>query len=85
MGPGDMKSLIVEEMSILWSAIGREALKRSQENTYFSGNISCLNTCLIFTSVYACGCVVPLEARGIQSPRAGVMSSCVLPDEGAGN
>lgn len=70
MGPGDMKSLIVEEMSILWSAIGREALKRSQENTCFSGNISWLKICLIFTSVYVCGCVVPVEARGIQSPQS---------------
>lgn len=56
-----MKSLIVEEMSILWSAIGRKVLKGLQENTYF------LNTLFlnVFSYVYVCGHVnenvVPVE------------------------
>lgn len=60
VGPGDMKSLIVEEMSILWSAIGRKVLKGLQENTYF------LNT--LFFNVFSYGGghvnvnVVPVEA-----------------------
>lgn len=54
VGPGDMKSLIVEEMSILWSAIGRKVLKRLQEDTYFCVNTSLLKICFLLTYVYAC-------------------------------
>lgn len=65
MGPGDMKSLIVEEMSILWSAIGRKVLKGLQEDTYFFLNTLFFKICFIFNYVYVCGHVnmnvVPVE------------------------
>lgn len=49
VGPGDMKSLIVEEMSILWSAIGglqlaqggTEVISRRPSNVVESGVLGC--------------------------------------------
>lgn len=36
VGPGDMKSLIVEEISILWSAIGLSEITRERNGGRFA-------------------------------------------------
>lgn len=62
MGPGDMKSLMVEEMSILWSAIGRKVLKGLQEDTYFFLNTFFFKICFVFN--YGGGGACECDTRG---------------------
>jgi hypothetical protein len=62
VGPGDMKSLMVEEMSILWSAIGRKVLKGLQEDTYFFLNTFFFKICFVFN--YGGGGACECDTRG---------------------